>query len=116
MGEGSRGLGKNQRGLRVGCCEMLGDYYDDSSVKENLNLLLRLTWVEANVDSKMTKGQGFLKGFFKGCVCWGLPQQVFSNNRLHKTYQGGYTRSVHSRIVRRLREIQGSREDRVDSS
>ena len=55
MGEGSRGLGKNQRGLRVGCCEMVGDYYDDSSVKENLNLLLRLTRVEANVDSKMAK-------------------------------------------------------------
>ena len=76
MGEGSRGLGKNQRGLRVGCCEMVGDYYDDSSVEENLNLLLRLTRVEANVDSKMTKGQGSLKGFFKGRVCWGLPQRL----------------------------------------
>ena len=52
VGEGSCGLGKNQRGLRVGCCEMVGDYYDDSSVKENLNLLLRLARVEANVDSK----------------------------------------------------------------
>ena len=35
----------------MGCCEMVGDYYGDSSVKENLNLLLRLTRVEANVDS-----------------------------------------------------------------
>ena len=52
VGEGSRGLGKNQRGLRVGCCEMVGDYYDDSSVEENLNLLLCLAWVETNVDSK----------------------------------------------------------------
>ena len=52
MGEGSRSLGKNQQGLWVGCCEMVGDYYDDSSVKENLNLLLRLTRVEANVDLK----------------------------------------------------------------
>ena len=51
MGEGSRGLGRNQRGLQVGWCEMVGDYDDDSSVKENLNLLLRLTRVEANVDS-----------------------------------------------------------------
>ena len=50
-GEGSRGLGRNQRGLRVGWCEMVGDYYDDSSVEENLNLLLRLTRVEANIDS-----------------------------------------------------------------
>ena len=52
MGEGSRGLGKNQRGFQVGCCEMVGDYNDDSSVKENLNLLLRLTRVEASVDLK----------------------------------------------------------------
>ena len=51
MGEGSCGLGKNQRGFRVGWCGMLGDYYDDSSVKENLNLLLRLARVETNVDS-----------------------------------------------------------------
>ena len=55
MGEGSRGLGRNQRGLRVGWYEMVGDYYDDSSVKENLNLLLRLARVETNVDSKITK-------------------------------------------------------------
>ena len=57
MGEGSRGLGRNQRGLQVGCCEMVGDYYDDSSVEENLNLLLRLTQVEASVDSKTTKNR-----------------------------------------------------------
>ena len=36
----------------MGCCEMVGDYNDDSSVKENLNLLLRLTRIEANVDSR----------------------------------------------------------------
>ena len=66
MGEGSRGLGRNQRGLRVGCCEMVGDYYDDGSVKENLNLLLRLTRVEANVDSLVKGGQGFLEGCFRG--------------------------------------------------
>ena len=63
MGEGSRGLGKNQRGFRVGCCEMVGDYNDDSSVKENLNLLLRLTRVEANVDSlRQWLTRGFLEG------------------------------------------------------
>ena len=66
MGEGSHSLGKNQRGLRVGCCEMVGDYYEDSSVEENLNLLLRLTRVEVSIDSKMSKGQGSLKDFFKG--------------------------------------------------
>ena len=36
----------------MGWCEMVGDYNDDSSVKENLNLLLRLTRVEASVDLK----------------------------------------------------------------
>ena len=35
---------------------MVGDYYDDSSVEENFNLLLRLTQVEANID---LRGQGF---------------------------------------------------------
>ena len=95
MGEGSRGLGKNQRGLRVGCCEMVGDYYEDSSVEENLNLLLHLTRVEANVDSKTSKGQGSLKGFFKGR---GLGDSAarLSNSRLRKTLQGviqrAYTR------------------------
>ena len=61
MGEGSHGLGKNQRGLQVGCCEMVGDYYDDSSVKENLNLLLCSTQVEVSVDLK-DKGGGFFEG------------------------------------------------------
>ena len=31
---------------------MVGDYSEDSSGKENLNLLLRLAWVETNVDLK----------------------------------------------------------------
>ena len=66
MGKGSRGLGKNQRGLQVGCCEMLGDYYNDSSIEENLNLLLRLARVETNVDSKISKGQGILEGHLQG--------------------------------------------------
>ena len=62
MGEGSRGLGKNQRGLRVGCCAMVGDYYDDSSVKENLNLLLCLAQVETNIDSNGQRGKGIFEG------------------------------------------------------
>ena len=52
VGKGSRGLGRNQQGLRVGCWAMVGDYNEDSSSKENLNLLLCLTRVEANVDLK----------------------------------------------------------------
>ena len=52
VGEGSRGLGRNQRGLRVDCCAMVGDYYEDTSIEENLNLLLHSARVETNVDSK----------------------------------------------------------------
>ena len=36
---------------------MVGDYGNDSSGKENLNFLLRLTWVEANVDLKRLKAR-----------------------------------------------------------
>ena len=94
MGEGSRGLGRNQRGLRVGWCEMVGDYYEDSSVEENLNLLLRLTQLEANVDSKVLKGQGFLRDFLKGQGL-GASAASLSNNRLRETcqrvLQGAYT-------------------------
>ena len=36
----------------MGCWAMVGDYNEDSSSEENLNLLLRLTQVEANVDLK----------------------------------------------------------------
>ena len=39
----------------MGCWAMVGDYNDDSSIRENLNLLLRLTWVEASVDSKRSR-------------------------------------------------------------
>ena len=84
MGEGSRGLGKNQQGLRVGCCEMVEDYYEDSSVEENLNLLLRLTRVEANVDSKMPKGQGSSSRD----VSWGLPQQVLATVGCVRRFKG----------------------------
>ena len=31
-----------------------------------------------------------LEGLLQGDVGWGLPQQVFSNDRLHKTVQGLY--------------------------
>ena len=85
---------------------MVGDYYDDSSVEENLNLLLRLTRVEAIVDLK-DKGKGFLKGVFKSEGCWGLPQQLLATigclgSSRTKVVQG----SVHSKVAQRLREIQ----------
>ena len=84
MGEGSRGLGKNQRGLRVGHCEMVGDYYDDSSVKENLNLLLRLARIETNVDSKMSRGHGILEGCLQGAQMLGASSAALSTDRLRK--------------------------------
>ena len=34
---------------------MVGDYSNNSSVKENLNLLLHLTQVEASGDSKQSR-------------------------------------------------------------
>ena len=36
----------------MGCWAMVEDYSEDSSGKENLNLLLCLAWVETNVDLK----------------------------------------------------------------
>ena len=73
MDEGSCGRGRNQQGFQVGCCEMVGDYNNDSSSEENLNFLLRLTRVEANVDLKKTRArvleghlqdQGGVGGFY----------------------------------------------------
>ena len=49
--------------------------------------LLRLTRVEANVDSKTLKGQGSLKGFFKGRRL-GASIASPSNDRLRRTFQG----------------------------
>ena len=88
VGEGSRGLGKNQQGLRVGCHEMVGDYFDDSSVEENLNLLLRLARVETNVDSRYRRDKGSFEGHLQGYKHWRLSQQLFSNDRLHQRFKG----------------------------
>ena len=67
----------------MGCCEMVGDYYGDSSVKENLNLLLCLTQIEANVDSKITKGQGILEGRLQGTLMLGASAAALSDDRSH---------------------------------
>ena len=97
VGEGSHGLGRNQRGLRVGCCAMVGDYYDDSSVEENLNLLLHLARVEANVDSTRRETRGSLKGVFKGERCWGLPQRLLTVDGCSRSFKGqGLSRGAHT--------------------
>ena len=82
--------------------------------------MLRLTRVEVSVDLKDegegflkgvfgNKGQGILlKGFFKGRRCWGLPQQLLATVGCSKEFKDeGLQGSVLSRVVRRLREIQG---------
>ena len=45
----------------MGCWAMVGDYNEDSSGEENLNLLLRLTRIEANIDLK-NRGAKVLEG------------------------------------------------------
>ena len=52
------------------------------------------------------KGKESLKGFFKGCRCWGLPQQVLATIGSVRRFKGVLQGSVHSRVVRRLEEIQ----------
>ena len=48
----------------MGCWAMVGVYSDDCSGKENLNLLLCLTRVEANVDLKDRRAK-VLEGRFQ---------------------------------------------------
>ena len=83
-------------------------------------MVLRLTRVGASVDLK-DEDKGFpegrlreqrtrdpLKGFFKGRGCWGLLQQLLATVGCCKEFKDeGLQGSVHSRVVRRLREIQG---------
>ena len=52
----------------------MGGYNGDSSGKENFDLLLWLTWVGANIDSKVLQRRRFLKDFFKDKGVAGLPQ------------------------------------------
>ena len=49
-----------------------------------------------------------MKGFFKSEGCWGLPQQLLATVGCYKEFKDkGLQGSVHSRVVRRLKEIQG---------
>ena len=83
----------------MGCCEMVGDYYNDSSVKENLNLLLRLTRVEANVDLK-DKGEGSLEGSLQEQRMLGASAATPGNDRLLREFKDeGLQVSAHSRVV-----------------
>ena len=116
MGEGSCGLGKNQRGFRVGCCEMVGDYSEDSSVEENLNLLLRLTRIEANVDLK-DKGKGFLEGRLQEQRMLGASAATPSNDRLLGGFGGkGFTRERALKSSTKTQRDPETRENQVDSS
>ena len=49
-----------------------------------------------------------MKGFFKGHRRWGLPQLLLATISCYKEFKVESRQgSVHSRVVRRLREIQG---------
>ena len=83
--------------------------------------VLRLTRVEANVDSldegllgffegrlRRTRYKGDLRGFLKRRRCWGLLQLLLATVGCYEEFKvEGLQGSVHSRVVRRLREIQG---------
>ena len=109
MGEGSRNLGRNQRGLRVGCCAMVGDYYDDSSVKENLNLLLCSARIETNIDSKYQGVREILEGCLQGTRMLGASSATLSNSRLCKRFKDLYKERTLESSARTLRnpEVKG---------
>ena len=69
--------------------------------------MLRLTRVEANVDLK-DKGKGVLEGRLQEQRMLGASAATSSNDRLLREFKDeGLQGSAHSRVVRRLREIQG---------
>ena len=67
-----------------------------SSDKENLNLLLCLTQVEANVDLKDLR-QRFLKCVFKSSRVLGASAMTPGNNRLHREFK---VKSMKERLLR----------------
>ena len=69
--------------------------------------MLRLTRVEANIDLK-DKGKGVPEGRLQEQRMLGASAATPSNNRLLREFKDeGLQASAHSRVVRRLREIQG---------
>ena len=48
---------------------------------ESVGKVLRLTQVEANVDSKITKGQGILEGRLQGTLMLGASAAALSDDR-----------------------------------
>ena len=67
-----------------------------SSGKENLNLLLRLTQVEANIDLKDLRRR-FLKGVFKSSRVSGASATTPGNNWLHRESK---VKSTKERLLR----------------
>ena len=69
--------------------------------------MLRLTQVEANVDLK-DKGEVVLEGRLQERRMLGASTATPGNDRLLREFMDeGLQASAHSRVVRRLREIQG---------
>ena len=90
----------------MGCWAMVGDYSEDSSGKENLNLLLRLARVETSVNSRNVKGIWVLEGLLQVARMLGASAASHGNIGCLRGFQGFVRRSAHSKVVRGLREIQ----------
>ena len=70
----------------MGCWAMVGDYSNDSSGKENLNLLLCLTRVEANIDLKDRRAK-VLEGVFKKTRMSRASTTTPGNTWLHREFK-----------------------------
>ena len=78
--------------------------------------VLHLARVETNVDSKRRRTRDPWRAFFKGQGCWGLPQWLRATSGCLEFQGKGLQESAHSEVARRLRKIQMTRDNRVDSS
>ena len=73
--------------------------------------LLHLTWVEANLK---ILGSRFLEGCLQDKGCRGLPRRLLATVGCFGSSRAKVQESVHSKVARRLREIQVTRENQVD--
>ena len=79
-------------------------------------LVLRLTWVEANVDLK-DKGKGFLEGCLQEQRMLGASAATSSNDRLLREFRDeGFTRERALKSSTKTQRDPETRENQVDSS
>ena len=94
--EGELGLemGIDEVGVRTGRCSGL-----------DVPWLLRLTWVEVSVDSEMLKGQGSLKGFFKGTSAGGFRSKSLATIGCVRRFKGYTRKRTLESSTRTLRDL-----------